>query len=99
MSQDHALLYEALQAPELRDHLKDDNFYINNKLFLSKDDAIHLIEVLKEIQQNRSMVIEYFFFIIFLLTKMLVKKVKATWLEQRVVSDSSKKQRIYKLHE
>jgi hypothetical protein len=47
-----------VHEPELNlsEYLKGDEFFVNNRLYLTEDDAFHLLEILREIQQNRSQV-------------------------------------------
>jgi hypothetical protein len=63
MKSDAKLLFEAIHSPDLKlaDHLEADDFFANNRLFISEDDAFHLLEILREIQQNRSLVNSYYF--------------------------------------
>jgi len=51
-------LFEAIHSPDLNlaDHLHGDDYFVNNRLFISEDDAIHVLGILREIQQNRSLV-------------------------------------------
>ena len=55
---DAKALFEAIHSPELNliEYLKNDESFVNNRLFLTEDDAFHFLEILREIQQNRSQV-------------------------------------------
>ena len=58
MNYDAKALFVAIHAPELNlaEYLKGDEYFENNRLFLTEDDANHFLELLREIQQNRSQV-------------------------------------------
>ncbi len=58
MNHDAKALFAAIHAPELNltEYLKGDEYFENNRLFLTEDDANHFLELLREIQQNRSQV-------------------------------------------
>ena len=58
MTSNAKALFEAIHSPELNlaEHLGGDEFFVNNRLFISEDDAVHFLEILSEIQQNRSLV-------------------------------------------
>ena len=58
MNYDAKALFEAIHAPELNlaNYLKNNESFVNNRLFLTEDDAFHFLEILQEIQQNRSQV-------------------------------------------
>ena len=52
-------LFEAIHSPDLNltEYLKGDDFFVNNRLYVTEDDAAHFMDLLIDIQQNRSLVI------------------------------------------
>ena len=58
MNNDAKALFEAIHSPDLNlaEHLHGDDYFVNNRLFVSEDDAVHVLGILREIQQNRSLV-------------------------------------------
>jgi hypothetical protein len=62
MSRNVQELFEAIHSPDLNlaEYLKGDEFFVNNRLYMTEDDATHFMDLLVEIQQNRSVVTKFY---------------------------------------